>query len=378
MLKDQTQYRWAISFHNIELFAAFLFFLLIPFKNTGIIHYVIWLGAVATMCNVGLTAYYCRVERKTFLSFLVLLLVLSISLIVSSSINTDGLLYSVLCYIALFWTIALNNTFYKNEKKIESILRFAICSGVLFSVYSFFPFAYYRDDRTISPNLTLFFGNSNLTGIYIFCVVCILLVATRKKRKRFALSVLILYLLYLLWKTGARTCILAALFVVPFSILSKKNYVPKIAVLLCFFLPILFVPMYLILYREGYSDIVILGKDLFSGRQFTYKMYLSYLQNTIQWLFGNLGVAGFQNAHNAPLAHVCSTGLIGTTVFYSMLLRKTMECRLNQNKIACIALICILGLFIQSIGEASIFLGGFPGIVFVYILFYLAGKGELE
>ena len=147
-------------------------------------------------------------------------------------------------------------------------------------------------------------------------------------------------------------------------------------VALCFAFPILFVPMYLMLFRSGYADLMIMGKSLFSGRQGTFTDYLSLLRTNFQWIVGNLGEASFANAHNAPLAHLCSTGLLGTILFYGMMLKKTMACCENDNPVARTALICILGLFIQSSGEASIFLGGFPGIEFVYVLFYLAGRKE--
>ena len=169
---------------------------------------------------------------------------------------------------------------------------------------------------------------------------------------------------------------IAAIFVFASAILPIKIRIPKMIVALCFAFPILFVPMYLMLFRSGYADLMIMGKSLFSGRQGTFTDYLSLLRTNFQWIVGNLGEASFANAHNAPLAHLCSTGLLGTILFYGMMLKKTLACCENDNPVARTALICILGLFIQSSGEASIFLGGFPGIEFVYVLFYLAGRKE--
>ena len=57
MLKENEHREFKVSFNDIQLFAAFLFFLLIPFKNTGIIHYVIWLGVIATTANIAFTIY---------------------------------------------------------------------------------------------------------------------------------------------------------------------------------------------------------------------------------------------------------------------------------------------------------------------------------
>lgn len=55
---------------------------------------------------------------------------------------------------------------------------------------------------------------------------------------------------------------------------------------------------------------------------------------------------------------------------------KTLKATEKKSEVARTALICMLGIFIQSSGEASIFLGGFPGVEFVYILFYLMNEEE--
>lgn len=376
MIKEYLHREFKASFHDIQLFASFLFFLLIPLKNTGIIHYVIWLGVIATIANIASTIYNNGVERKHVVLFLVLLIDIVMSLFTSYGWSASGLLYAVVCYFSLFWTIALNDTFLQSKKAIEAIYKFGIFSGLLFSVYSQLPFAYYRDNNTVSPTLTLYFGNSNLAGIYIFAVICIVMIYIKNAKKKILAGILVAYLLYLLWMTGARTCMIAAVFVVASAILPMKIRIPKLIVVGCFAFPIVFVPIYLAFFRGGYADIMIMGKALFSGRQRTFIDYLSLLHTNFQWIVGNLGEAGFANAHNAPLAHLCSTGLLGITAFYGMMLQKTLACSENDNLVARTALICILGLFIQSSGEASIFLGGFPGITFVYILFYLAGRKE--
>lgn len=144
---------------------------------------------------------------------------------------------------------------------------------------------------------------------------------SKNARKKAFVVILVTYLLYLLWMTGARTCMIAAIFVVASAILPVKIRIPKMIVALCFAFPILFVPMYLMLFRSGYADLMIMGKSLFSGRQGTFTDYLSLLRTNFQWIVGNLGEASFANAHNAPLAHLCSTGLLGTILFYGMMLK---------------------------------------------------------
>ena len=103
-----------LSLHDVQLFAAFLFFLLIPLKKTGITHYVIWLGVIATTANIILTIYNNGVERKYIVLFFVLLIDIVISLFTTDEPFESGLLYAVVCYFSLFWTIALNDAFLQN------------------------------------------------------------------------------------------------------------------------------------------------------------------------------------------------------------------------------------------------------------------------
>ena len=69
MVEKHALREFKVSFHDIQLFAAFLFFLLIPLKNTGIIHYVIWLGVIATTANIALTIYNNGAKRKYIVLF---------------------------------------------------------------------------------------------------------------------------------------------------------------------------------------------------------------------------------------------------------------------------------------------------------------------
>ena len=135
MVEKHELREFKVSFHDIQLFAAFLFFLLIPLKNTGIIHYVIWLGVIATTANIALTIYNNGAERKYIVLFFVLLIDIVVSLFTTDEPFESGLLYAIVCYFSLFWVIALNNTFLQNKKTIDTVYRFGILSGLLFSAF---------------------------------------------------------------------------------------------------------------------------------------------------------------------------------------------------------------------------------------------------
>ena len=203
--------------------------------------------------------------KKHAVLFVVLLIDIVVSLFATDKQFASGMLYAVVCYFSLFWIIILNNTFLQNEEAVVTIYKFGIFSGVLFAIYSFMPFAYYRDNNTVSPTLTLYFGNSNLAGIYIFAAICIIMIYIRSSKKKGLVGILLAYLLYLLWMTGVRTCMIAAIFVITSAILPAKTRIPKLIVVGCFAFPIAFVPAYLKIFKSGYADLVIMGKRTLFG-----------------------------------------------------------------------------------------------------------------
>lgn len=100
MVEKHALREFKVSFHDIQLFAAFLFFLLIPLKNTGIIHYVIWLGVIATTANIALTIYNNGAKRKYIVLFFVLLIDIVVSLFTTDEPFESGLLYAIVCYFS--------------------------------------------------------------------------------------------------------------------------------------------------------------------------------------------------------------------------------------------------------------------------------------
>ena len=99
--------RITVTFHDIQLFAAFLFFLLIPLKTIGIIHYVIWLGVIANVANIVSTMYNCGIKKEYVIAFIILLQIICSSLFTTNKPFISGLLYAIVCYFSIFWLIAL-------------------------------------------------------------------------------------------------------------------------------------------------------------------------------------------------------------------------------------------------------------------------------
>ena len=105
--------------------------------------------------------------------------------------------------------------------------------------------------------------------------------------------------------------------------------------------------------------------------------YLSYLDGWGKRCFGNFSKACFQNAHNIAVAVLSSTGVVGLSAFFSFYLKLLTGINKETNTaIRNICIVCILGFFIQSSMEASLFLGGFPGIMIVTTFVLLSNYND--
>ena len=88
---------------------------------------------------------------------------------------------------------------------------------------------------------------------------------------------------------------------------------------------------------------------------------------------GNLCEVSLQNAHNAPLAVLCSLGVIGAVLFFGLFYRAvwTNNTAINHPT-ARTSVAALLAICVASCGEASMFLGGFPGVGFMFLFLWLS------
>lgn len=212
--------------------------------------------------------------------------------------------------------------------------------------------------------------NSNIAGLYLYYIFCILLIGFASHKHKTLQTVLIAAVLWMMWMTGTRTCMLAAIAVALMMFVLRKK-IPTIVVWAVSLFPMIFIYLYLWLYNSGFENIEIAGKTLFSGRQETFMIYLNKIQGLPQILFGNLGACTFANAHNAPLSFFCSVGIVGLFCIYYFFIKRTLHMNKMDSRSSSVMVACILGIFIQTSGEAGALLGGFPGAPFLCTMFLL-------
>ena len=285
--------------------------------------------------------------------------------------------FSIVAFTNLLILIDKSEEISISQKSIDYLYRIAVFLTIVFITYIFMGIANKATTGGVVWTCRYYvfnLDNSNTAGMYLYAIYCLILMHFfEEKGNRICDFGLLTVLIYMIWRTEARACIAATVFVTTFGILYKKKKLPTILEIACFAFPIVFIFGYLWLFYSGFKDIAMGDKNLFSGRQETFVTYLNYIRSPIHILFGNISEVTFSNAHNGPLAIFCSTGLVGILSYYYIFIRQVMR----ANKYATspmnrIAIICILGFVIQTSGEAAILLGGFPGAPFISTFFLLA------
>ena len=97
------------------------------------------------------------------------------------------------------------------------------------------------------------------------------------------------------------------------------------------------------------------------------------MSDDIDYVVGTFAHNPFNNAHNAPLSIFVSLGAIGCFAFFYILINRlkldnTLVCSFTAKA----AIYAIIAIFIESCGEASLFLGGFPCVIFFFIIYVFA------
>ena len=366
---------------NDQLFKAvwllvLIYFMVHPTLHNATITGLVWKVGIVLLAMITISKVRFLEKRDC-----ALILILSASLLIG--LVSAGMLFdinkwfSVIAFLNLLLFIDKSNMIKISKKAMVYLYWIAVALTALFVIFIFGGIAnkVITDGRVWFCRYYVFnLDNSNIAGIYLYAFYCLILINFRSRKKQRALNVILLAsLAFMIWKTEARTCIVATIFTTTLSIFYGKKSIPKAIVWTCLIFPVAFIFAYLWLFNSGFRDIAIGDKNLFSGRQETFMTYLNFIRTPLQVLFGNVGEVTFSNAHNGPLAIFCSTGLVGCATFYYVFIKRIITAnQYASSSINHVAVICILGFVIQTSGEASILLGGFPGSPFICSLLLLA------
>lgn len=356
-----------------------LLYILIPLGGTGT--GLVYKGIFGlTIGSFGILAFTGRLQtsNRKLISFCAICFVIFASLLSSSgAISFDNQIMGIAGFLEMFIAIMMVDMHPCSKSEMRFVFFINILISIIFCVFSVSSFAY----RGQWGWLTLGFANPNMAGIYILFNQMILVInlgTIRRFIPKITIMGIIAYEFYLIYRTQSRACLLVSLVIVVYFFVAKQVRIPKIIVVSVMLFPLLFLVVYATLYSTGrYSDVMILGKELFSGRESYFLLQLESLKEYL-WI-GDVRVHAFSNMHNGPLAVMSGAGVIGY-LFHFLFYKNAVlnEYSDTPTTIQNIALIGILGSFLHASAEAAMFVGGAQYSILVATLFWIMKGVEDE
>lgn len=365
------KYRLFESIIKFTWVMALLYFVVYPVTHSNLIVTFIWVVST-TVILFGCLLFIQVLENKEIYIISLIAFVIILGLLQAWEKIEMKHINGFYLYVSFMISICVCSKINISKRTFDFIIIINRLLAILFIIYSFTPIAtkqYYDGASRVSEYFVFNLDNSNMAGIYLFCIYCINLIFCKGSKKIYINIGILAAIMYLIYKTNTRTCFFSAIAVTVIYLFWRKKQVNKGIIVLCTLFPIAFIFIYLHLFNIGYEDIEIMGKSLFSGREEVFMSYIGHIDNFTEILIGDYTEVPLQNAHNAPLAIFCGIGAIGTVATYYIILKNLNH--KNISNVGNIAVICILCCFIQSCGEAALFLGGFPGSIFMNTFFLL-------
>lgn len=345
-----------------------LYMIFLPPRINAVL-YPVRILAILNIALIGIVTIYHHKNRfrvGEILAFYVIIAIIFCGFVAYNIVpNIDNILsvLSILCFLLL---VSVSDCVIIDRSLVDFVYRCSVIMALVEIVYAQTDYAYWNGTKMYAY-LLLGIENANLTAMFLFLIYALLVITMGGQKHKLLAMILEINLIWMIFQTNSRGVIIAVLFL---SIVASGRIrrIPRFAVLGGCIVPFIFVPFYLGLYQR-LDNFEILGKSIFSGRQYNFTNYLSMVDTPMKQLFGNLGMNMFQNAHNGPLAIYTAIGLIGTVAFYYILIKRLVKASERASSMGNVAIVAILSCFLHSCGEAALFLGGFPGIVFMFAMF---------
>ena len=362
-------------FNFFMLFMTLAFFVVSLFKNMTIRHIVVFFGGSAFYFLALKRMFSTKFKIGLFVRMILMLLIIIFGILATANEITWELVYASLNFYCLFVFLSSDNDFSLSSRFYTWNGRVFVLIALILIILSQSSVAYIFEDGRFNGSLVLGMTNPNLTAMLISGVFSMLLINFNNMKYKPLIVVIMGYLFYLIWLTRARSSLLATIFLVVYTLFYKNKKMPLFVLMLIMMSPIIFIVIYLQLYSSGFEDFIFMGKDFFSGREDTFIAALDSLRTLPDYLFGNVGKTQFGNAHNAPLTIMRSVGLFGIMLFYWNFCKHLIHLnKMANSSTSRIAIICILGVCLQTSAEAAMFLGIFPTSAFMYFYFLLASN----
>lgn len=226
----------------------------------------------------------------------------------------------------------------------------------LFFIYCGFLTPTYREGTNA---LMLGYSNSNRTGAYMLLTVVLMIVLFAREVKiwiRVCTWIIEICLMYLMVLTQCRTAFLIALACLIYSVLPKTPEIGKKFSIFCVIFPAVFLVLYVLAYTQGWlSDVTILGRTIYSGRQETFVSDSQSLS-----VFGNYAAGRFVGL-NYVQAVLNTWGIVGLGLCWLYYIRFFISDFLDDCDYMFsnnLSRFCFSVLMLHGCTEASFFTGG--------------------
>lgn len=252
--------------------------------------------------------------------------------------------------------------------KVNKFIYYAIYLIILI-ISAIYIFSFYVNPQYLGDRLILGYGNPNYLGMWLSIVIMYLLFFLDNNNPiimNIITIVLCIYIGYLLLLTNSRTSIVTVVIYLSYLLFHFKNRrVNTYVLMLLILFPFIFALSYCLLsIIIGDSELIVLGKNIFTGRE---KIWINYWyllsSNPFTGLYRLLN-DNYINIHNTLLSILYYYGILVFIPLIYFLIRmcsfinKRME--LNKidyliNKKALLLFVCIL---LLGVGESTLFMMG--------------------
>lgn len=374
--RQSTYFKLSSAIESGILICLVAYFLSRFIPTARVRHIVTFIGFALIAVSIVGKAVRVRFARVDLFLLIVLAGILLCG-VVSAGVGDIDLVYRSLAFFLLMVLFALSGTPVTIKLSARYLSKVVIIITAVSLALSFSGIAYYGEGGRAFNSLTIGMTNPNLTGMVFAGCIYLLVIVLPSVKHKIITALAIVVLLFLLWRTDARSCLVVTLLYLLFAALYSRKRIPKIALWAAILAPIIFGPLYFWA-SETFSQILVLGKPLFSGREAAFATSLSALDSPTHILFGNLADQRFDNAHNSFITILANTGVVGVFISELIMLRNTLKLGSSQQSItARLGLLSLAAVFVQSLAEFGFFAGVFPTAVFMYY-FILIGNGSLE
>lgn len=254
--------------------------------------------------------------------------------------------------------------------------NFILIGIQILSVFLFYSYytkgetMYIRDDM-ISPYLTMNMTNSNITGMFLFCVALFDYFGFRLlKNKLFKITSIVLFaaISWMVVLTGARNCMIALVAFIVFQVIvffrKHKASIPRWVLITAVLFPLIFAIIYMsvidILVKDNlFSFMVMDGKEL-NSREHIWKESFNYIfQYPITGAYSQRSDGtGWSQAHNTHIEILVSYGII----VFCLTIRQIYKIlsyfqRLHTDSLHQMFVWGFIAILFIGFGEAALFVG---------------------